>query len=102
MSLIYLEKVGVTVKSTEILRAIYNDKTILKKFKQSIEQYTINIHSMAQLKNDSKEIEVFIKDTYGITPSIFKKIVRSSMTETDNVDEVIDELQLIREIAKAE
>ncbi len=90
------------MKSVEILRAIYNDKEVLKKLKKSVDEYTLNLRSMEQLKRDSKEIETFIKETYGITPTLFKKIVKSSLTENDNVDEIIDELQLIREIAKAE
>jgi hypothetical protein len=90
------------MKTIEILRAIYNDKPVLKKFKQSMEEYTLNLRSMEQLRNDSKEIEKFIKETYGITPGLFKKIVKSSLTQNDNTDEIIDELQMIREIAKAE
>ena len=33
---------------------------------------------------------------------MFKKIVKSRMSENDNVDEVIDELQIIRDIAKVD
>ncbi len=90
------------MKPIEILRAVYNDKEVLKKIRKSINEYTVNLHSMEQLKRDSKEIETFVKETYGLTPSMFKKIVKATMTQNDNVDEVIDELQMIREIAKEE
>lgn len=90
------------MKSTQILQAIYNNKDVLKKIKKSIDEYAINIKSMEQLKRDSKEIEVYIKETYSITPTIFKKIVKTSLVETDNIDEIIDELQLIRDIARSE
>ena len=90
------------MKSTEILRAIYNDKAVLKKLKKSIDEYATNLKSMGQLKQDTKDIEKFIKETYGITPTLFKKIVKSSMTHNDNTEEVVEELELIREIAKSE
>lgn len=90
------------MKAVEILRALYNDKEVLKKFKKSIDEYALNLKSMDQLKRDSKEIENFIKETYALTPTLFKKIVKSSMTEHDNVDELIHEIQMIRDIAKAE
>ena len=90
------------MKAVELLRAVYNDKEVLKKIRKSVDEYAINLKSMDQLKRDSKEIEAYIKETYGITPTMFKKIVKASLVETDNVEEVIDELQLIRDIAKAE
>lgn len=90
------------MKPVEILRAVYNDKEVLKKIHKSVEEYSINLKSMDQLKRDSKEIEDYIKETYRLSPTMFKKIVRASMSENDNVDEVIDELQMIRDIAKAE
>lgn len=88
------------MKSTELLRAIYNDKEVLKKIRKSIDEYAINEKSMEQLKLDSKEIEKYVKETYQITPTMFKKIVKATRSENDNVDEIIDELQLIRDIAK--
>ncbi|MFN7094690.1 MAG: hypothetical protein ACK4M7_04925 [Burkholderiales bacterium] len=90
------------MKSIEILRAVYNDKEVLKKIRKSIDEYALNLKSMEQLKRDSKEIEAYIKETYNITPTTFKKIVKSSMANNDNIDEVIDELQMIRDIAKEE
>jgi CRISPR/Cas system CMR subunit Cmr6 (Cas7 group RAMP superfamily) len=90
------------MKSTEILRAIYNDKAVLKKLKKSIDEYATNLKSMSQLKQDTKDIEKFIKETYGVTPTLFKKIVKSSMTQNDNTEEVVEELELIREIARSE
>lgn len=90
------------MKPLEILRAVYNDKEVLKKIRKSIDEYAINLRSMDQLKRDSKEIENFVKETYGLTPSMFKKIVKASLTQNDNVDEVIDELQIIRDIAREE
>lgn len=90
------------MKTIEVLRAVYNDKEVLKKIRKSMDEYALNLRSMDQLKLDSKEIEAFVKETYGITPTMFKKIVKASMTQNDNVDEVIDELQMIREIAKSE
>lgn len=90
------------MKSSEILRAIYNDKEVLKKVRKSVDDYAMNIVSMKQIKNDAKEIEVYVKDTYGLPPSIFKKIVKSSLIINDPTDEVIDELSLIREIAQSE
>lgn len=89
------------MKSTEILRAIYNDKEVLKKIKKSIDEYSINLKSMDQLKLDSKEIETHVKETYGLPPTLFKKIVKASLTQNDTVDEVVDELQMINEIAKS-
>ena len=90
------------MKSVELLRAVYNDKEILKKIRKSVDEYALNFKSMDQLKNDSKEIETYVKETYKITPTMFKKIVKASMAQNDNVEEVIDEMQLIRDIAKAE
>ena len=88
------------MKSTELLRAIYNDKEVLKKIRKSIDEYAINQKSMDQLKLDSKEIEKYVKETYQITPTMFKKIVKTTLSVNDNVDEIIDEMQLIRDIAK--
>ena len=88
------------MKTAELLRAILNDGTVLKKIKKSIEGYSTNIKSMDQLKRDSKEIEVFVKETYGLPSTIFKKIVKASLTVNDTVNEVVDELQLINEIAR--
>jgi hypothetical protein len=88
------------MKSTELLRAIYNDKEVLKKIRKSIDEYAINQKSMDQLKSDSKEIEKYVKETYQITPTMFKKIVKATLSVNDNVDEIIDEMQLIRDIAK--
>jgi len=90
------------MKSLELLRAIFNDKIVLKKIHKSVDEYAINLKSMEQLKRDSREIETYIKETYKITPTMFKKIVKSRMAENDNVDEVIDELQIIRDIAKVD
>lgn len=89
------------MKSTEILRAVYNDKEVLKKVKKSIDEYALNLKSMDQLKRDSKEIETHVKETYGLSPTLFKKIVKASLTQNDTVDEVVDELQMINEIAKS-
>lgn len=88
------------MKTAELLRAILNDGTVLNKIKKSIDEYSTNIKSMDQLKRDSKEIEVFVKETYGLPSTIFKKIVKASLTVNDTVDEVVDELQLINEIAR--
>ena len=90
------------MKSAELLRAIYNDKTVLKKIRKSIDEYAINLKSMDQLKVDSKDIEKYIKETYGLTPTLFKKIVKSSLNQNDNTDEIIDEMQLVREIARSD
>ena len=88
------------MKTAELLRAILNDGTVLNKIKKSIDEYSTNIKSMDQLKRDSKEIEVFVKETYGLPSNKFKKIVKASLTVNDTVDEVVDELQLINEIAR--
>ena len=88
------------MKTAELLRAILNDGTVLNKIKKSIDEYSTNIKSMDQLKRDSKEIEVFVKETYGLPSTIFKKIVKASLTVNDTVNEVVDELQLINEIAR--
>ena len=88
------------MKTAELLRAILNDGTVLKEIKKSIDEYSTNIKSMDQLKRDSKEIEAFVKETYGLPSTIFKKIVKASLTVNDTVDEVVDELQLINEIAR--
>jgi hypothetical protein len=88
------------MKSTELLRAIYNDKEVLKKIRKSIDEYAINQKSMDQLKSDSKEIEKYVKETYQLTPTMFKKLVKATLAVNDNVDEIIDEMQLIRDIAK--
>ena len=90
------------MKQIELLRAIYNDKEVLKKIRKSIDEYALNQKSMDQLKRDSKEIEKHIKETYGIPATLFKKIVKASLTQNDNTDEIIDELQMIQEIAKPE
>lgn len=90
------------MKTIEILRAIYNDKEVLKKIHKSVEEYSINLKSMDQLKRDSKDIEKHIKETYGISPTIFKKIVKASLSQNDTTDEIVDELQLIKEIARTE
>ena len=90
------------MKALELLRAIFNDKAVLKKIHKSVDEYATNLKSMEQLKRDSKEIETYIKETYRLTPTMFKKIVKSRMSENDNVDEVIDELQIIRDIAKVD
>lgn len=90
------------MKSSEILRAIYNDKEILNKVRKSVDEYVINLRSMKQIKDDAKDIEAHVKETYGLPPSVFKKIVKCSLTLNDPTDEVIDELSLIREIAKSE
>jgi hypothetical protein len=84
------------------LRAVYNNKEVLKKLRKSIGEYALNLRSMEQLKRDSKEIENYIKETYDISPTTFKKIVKASMVDNDNVGEIIDELQLINDIARAE
>jgi len=84
------------------LRAVYNNKEVLKNFRKSIGEYALNLRSMEQLKRDSREIETYIKETYDISPTTFKKIVKASMVENDNVEETIDELQLINDIARAE
>lgn len=84
------------------LRAVYNDKEVLKKLRKSIGEYALNLRSMEQLKRDSKEIETYIKETYDISPTTFKKIVKASTVENDNVEDIIDELQIIRDIARAE
>lgn len=34
------------MKSIEILRAVYNDKEVLKKVKKSIDDYALNLKSM--------------------------------------------------------
>ena len=90
------------MKTIEILRAVYNDKAVLKKLHKSVEEYSINLKSMDQLKQDSKEIEKYIKETYGLSPTVFKKIVKASLTQNDTTDEIVDELQLIQEIARTE
>ena len=90
------------MKSSEILRAVYNDKEVLKKIRKSVDEHAINLKSMDQLKRDSKDIENHVKETYGLPSTMFKKIVKASLAMTDNVDEVIDELDLIRKIAKSE
>lgn len=90
------------MKTIEILRAVYNDKSVLKKLHKSVEEYSINLKSMDQLKQDSKEIEKYIKETYGLSSTIFKKIVKASLTQNDTTDEIVDELQLIQEIARTE
>lgn len=90
------------MKTVELLKAIYNDKETLKKIRKSVDEYAANIKSMDQLKRDSREIEQFVKDTYGIPATLFKRIVKSSLIQNDNTDEVIDELQMIRDIAKSE
>ena len=64
------------MKQVELLRAIYNDKSILKKIRKSIDEYALNQRSMDQLKLDSKEIEKYIKETYNISATLFKKIVK--------------------------
>ena len=90
------------MKSSEILRAVYNDKEVLKKIRKSVDENAINLKSMDQLKRDSKDIENHVKETYGLPSAMFKKIIKVSLAMTDNVDEVIDELDLIRKIAKSE
>jgi len=90
------------MKNLEILRAVYNDKDVLKKLHKSIAEYATNMHSMEQLKNDSKDIEKYIKETYNISPTLFKKIVKANMTKNDNTDETIEELEMIRDIGKLE
>jgi hypothetical protein len=84
------------------LRAVYNDKEVLKKLRKSIGEYALNLRSMEQLKRDSKEIETYIKETYDISSTTFKKIVKASTVENDNVEDIIDEMQIIRDIARAE
>ena len=90
------------MNNLEILHAIYNDKEILSELHKSIQEYAINLKSMDQLKLDSKDIEKFVKDNYRISPTLFKKIVKLSCEEDSNLEEVIDELQIIHEIAKAQ
>ena len=68
----------------------------------SLEREKRIVQFLDGIKNDAKEIEVYVKETYGLPPSIFKKIVKSSLTLNDPTDEVIDELSLIREIAQSE
>ncbi len=77
-------------------------KNILKKIRKSLDEYIVNQQSMEQLKRDSKEIENYVKETYGIAPALFKKIVKAMNTQNDNTDEIIDEMQMIREIARAD
>ena len=88
------------MQAAELLRAIYNDKEVLKKLRKSIDEYALNQRSMEQLKTDSKDIEQYVKNTHKIPPVLFKKIVKASLTMNDNTDELIDEMQLIRDIAK--
>ena len=90
------------MKNVQVLQSVFNDKDSLKKLHKSIDEYAINIKSMEQLKQDSKEIEVYIKETFRISPTLFKKIVQFKIKENDNVDEIIDELELIRDIAQVE
>lgn len=90
------------MKQIETLRALYNDKEVLKKVKKSVDEYAISIRSMDQLKNDCKEIEKYIKETYNLSPMTFKKIVKASMTTNDNTDDVVYELEMIRDIGKFE
>lgn len=89
------------MKNVEILRAVYNDKTVLTKIHKSIEEYVTNMRSMEQLKTDCKDIETHIKETYGLSPTLFKKIVKANMTKNDTTDEVIEEMEMIREIGSA-
>jgi len=84
------------------LRAVYNNKEVLKKLRKSIGEYALNLRSIEQLNRDSREIETYIKETYDISSITFKKIVKASMEGNDNVEETIDELQLINDIARAE
>ena len=90
------------MKNVELLRAVYNDKEVLKKLHKSIAEYATNIRSMDQLKNDSKEIEKYIKETYNISPTLFKKIVKANINKNDTTDETIEELEMIRDIGKVE
>jgi hypothetical protein len=90
------------MKNIELLRAVYNDKEVLKKIRKSIDEYALNHKSMDQLKLDSKEIETYVKETYGIPTTLFKKIVKATLSQNDNTDEIIDEMQMIQEIAKAQ
>ena len=87
------------MKTIEILTAVYNDKEVLTTIHKSIDEYSINLRSMDQLKRDTKDIETYIKEKYKISPTVFKKIVKAKMSDNSNVDTVIDELQLINDIA---
>lgn len=87
------------METIKILRAIYNDKGALKKIHKSINEYALNLKSLEQLKNDSKEIEVYIKETYGLSATVFKKIVKATMEQNKKADDIIDELVLIHDIA---
>ena len=89
------------MKTSELLRAVVNDKAVLKKVKKSIDEYATNLKSTDQLKKDCKEIEAYVKETYGLPPTIFKKIVKASMVVNDVTDDVVEEMELIREIAKS-
>lgn len=89
------------MKTNEILTAIYNDKEVLKKVKKSVEEYSINLRSMDQLKQDCKDIEKHIKDAYGLSATAFKKIAKATMIVNDNTKEVVDEIETIQLIAEA-
>ena len=88
------------MKNVQLLQAIYNDKEMLKKIHKSLDEYITNMRSMEQLRRDSKDIENHIKERYKITPTLFKKLAKAMTTQNDTTDEVIDELQLIRDIAQ--
>ena len=89
------------MKTNEILTAIYNDREVLKKVKKSVEEYTTNLRSMDQLKQDSKDIEKHIKEAYGLPANAFKKICKATLIVNDNTNEVIDELETIKMVAEA-
>lgn len=89
------------MKTNEILTAIYNDKEVLKKVKKSVEEYSINLRSMDQLKQDCKDIEKHIKDAYGLSATAFKKIAKATTIVNDNTKEVVDEIETIQLIAEA-
>ncbi|TXI93622.1 MAG: hypothetical protein E6Q33_02600 [Neisseriales bacterium] len=89
------------MKTNEILTAIYNDKEVLNKVKKSVEEYSTNLRSMEQLKQDCKDIEKHIKDAYGLSATVFKKIAKATMIINDNTKEVVDEIETIQLIAEA-
>lgn len=84
------------MKANEILLAVYNDKPVLEKVMKSINEYSVNLKSMEQLKQDCKDIEKHVKDTFGINANTLKELVKVCGSNHCNLDEKIEYLDTLK------
>lgn len=89
------------MNQSEILTAIYNDKELLQQFNQSVNEHILSLRSLEQLQRDLKDTKSFIKEKYGLLPKVFEQICKTRMSDAAGIDELINQLEMIKDIAIA-